>query len=217
MVHQNVIIFADNREMSSKVVSILKKKCGLKIKQLDTDYLLSSDVACERKTSEDFLQSIVDGRLFRQLKGMKAYKHPILIIEGDLEFNRIHPNAVRGAIASIATEFSVPIVWTKNQLETAEMLYTIAKREQLEKKKSIAIRTKKKAKSMNQLQEFLVAGLPKISTATAKKLLKHFKTPEKLFIASESELMAVNGIGKELAKQIRSVLVKEYEKSILEE
>jgi len=216
-----IVIYADTREVNSKVVAILKKKCEVRKKQLNTDYLLSKDVGCERKTSEDFLQSIIDGRLFRQLKSLKElYLCPVLIIEGISIFDchrNIHPNAIRGAIASIATEFSIPIIWTKNQLETAEMLYTIAKREQLDMKKSISIRTKKKFKSLNQMQEFLIAGLPKISTATARKLLKHFGTPEKLFIASESELMKVPGIGKELAKRIRNILTKGYEKSILED
>lgn len=216
-----IVIYADTREMNSKVISILKKRCEVRKKQLITDYLLSEDAACERKTSEDFLQSIVDGRLFKQLKALKElYPCPLLIIEGESLFNsnrNIHPNAIRGAIASIATEFSIPIIWTRNQLETAEMLYIIAKREQSVMKKNIAIRTKKKFKSLNQLQEFLVSGLPKISTATARKLLKHFGTPEKLFIASESELMRVPGIGKKLAKKIRDVLTKNYEKSILED
>ena len=215
-----IVIYADNREMNSKIITILKKRCKVRKKQLNTDYLLSKDVGCERKTSEDFLQSIIDGRLFRQLKSLKElYPCPILILEGERLFDskrNIHPNAIRGALASIATEFSIPTIWTRNQLETAEMLCMIAKREQLEIKRSIAIRTKKKFKSLNQVQEFLIAGLPKISTATAKKLLLHFKTPEKIFTASESELMKVSGIGKEMAKKIRNILTKKYEKSILE-
>ena len=216
-----IVIFADHREMNSKVATILKKKCTLRKKQLNTDYLLSRDVGCERKTSEDFLQSIIDGRLFKQLKSIKElYPCPILIIEGGSIFDcnrNIHPNAIRGAIASIATEFSIPMIWTRNQLETAEMLYMIAKREQSVMKKPISIRTKKKFKSLNQMQEFLIAGLPKISTATARKLLRHFGTPENIFAASESELMKVPGIGKELAKKIRNILTKKYEKSILED
>ena len=59
---KKVIVYVDNREASTKVFAILKKKCKLKQKQLDVaDYLLSKKVCCERKTSEDFLQSIVDG------------------------------------------------------------------------------------------------------------------------------------------------------------
>ena len=215
-----IVIYVDNREADSKVVAILKKKCKLKQKRLDiADYLLSKRVGCERKTSEDFLQSIVDGRLFKQLKGLKTYPKPLLIIEGDvMESDRdIHPNAIRGALASIACELCVPIIWTSCQYETAEILLAIAKREQLGVKNSIGIRTKKKTVTMNQVQEFLIAGFPKVSTITAKRLLKHFRTPSAIFNASEEELMKVDGIGKQTAKRIRKILTKKYEKSILED
>lgn len=218
---EKIIIYADSRETDSKVVAILNKRCSLKERRLNVgDYLLSKRVCTERKTTDDFLQSIVDGRLFKQLNDMKKnYSHPILIIEGETIFNenrKINPNAIRGALASITIDLSLPIIWTKNQLETAEMLYIIAKREQIQLKKSISIRTKRKFKSMNQMQEFLVSGLPLISYEKAKKLLKHFGSPEKIFSASEEELQKVEGIGKKLAKKIKEVMTKKYEKSILE-
>lgn len=220
--NDNVVIYADTREANSKVVAILKNRCEVREMQLVTgDYVLSRHIAAERKVCSDFLQSIVDGRLFAQLMELKkSFRVPVLIIEGETLFNderKIHPNAIRGAIASIATEFAIPIIWTKTQLETAEMLYTIAKREQISRKKHIAIRVKKRFKSVNQMQEFLIAGIPKISTQTAKKLLKHFGSPEKIFTASESELMKVEGIGDKLAKKIRLIMTKRYEKSILED
>ena len=217
-----VVIYADTREADSKVVSILKNRCELREKQLSIgDYVLSKHIAAERKVCDDFLQSIVDGRLFSQLSELKnSFPVPILIIEGDTLFNsnrQIHPNAIRGAIASIATEFSIPIIWTRNQLETAEMLYIIAKREQIDRKKHISIRTKRKFRSVNQMQEFLIAGIPQISTETAKKLLKHFGSPEKIFTATEEELKTVEGIGNKTAEKIRLLMTKKYEKSILED
>ena len=219
---ENVVIYADTRESSSKVVAILKNRCEVREKQLVIgDYVLSKHVAAERKVCNDFLQSIVDGRLFAQLSELrKSYKVPILIIEGETLFDaerKIHPNAIRGAVASIATELGVPIIWTKNQLETAEMLFIIAKREQITRKKHIALRVKRRFKSVNQVQEFLVSGIPKVSTQTAKKMLKHFDSPEKIFTASETELKQVDGIGDKLAKKIRMIMTKKYEKSILED
>jgi len=218
-----ILIYADKMERS-KISDILKNKfgCTIEEKKLEVaDYLLSDEVAIERKTTDDFISSIVDGRLFKQMSDMKNnFEKPVLIIEGDSIFDskrKIHPNAILGAIASIAIDFSIPMLWAKNQIETADLLYAIAKREQLENNKSVCIRGKRKTRSMNQQQEFLIAGLPKISTTTAKKLLKHFSTPESIFNADENELQKVSGIGKELAKKIREMLEKEYEKSILED
>lgn len=214
---KSVVIYADIGEMTTKVAAILQARCELREKRLHTgDYVLSKRIVVERKVSGDFLQSIVDGRLFRQIEQMRKYEKPLIIIEGNhiMDNNRnIHPNAVRGAIASIATSLSVPIIWTRSQLETAEMLLTIAKREQLGKKSELAIRTKRRVRSSAELQEFIISGLPGISNKTARKLLDHFATPERVFSASESELMKVEGIGKVMAKRIRNILTKKYDNS----
>ena len=216
-----VVIFADARELNSKVIEILKKKCIVRESSLPVaDYLLSERVGVERKASRDFLKSIIDGRLFKQLANLKDnYDKPLLIIEGNnlLDEGMLHPNAVRGAITSVAIEFSIPIIWTKNPGETAEMLFTIARREQIKLNKSVSIRTKRRFLSENQQQEFLISGLSGVSTVTAKRLLKHFKTPERVFSASEKELQDVEGIGKVMAKNIKKVLQKKYEKSALED
>lgn len=216
-----VVIFADARETNTKVVEILKKMCTVRESVMPVaDYLLSERVGVERKASRDFLKSIIDGRLFKQMADLKDnFDRPILIIEGDDLFDEeiLHPNAVRGAIISVAVEFAIPIIWTKNGKETAEMLLTTAKREQLKLKKSISIRTKKRMLSENQQQEFLIAGLPGVSTMTSQRLLKHFKNPEKVFAASEEKLQKVDGIGKIMAKNIKKILQKKYEKSILDD
>ncbi len=216
---KDVVIIADVGEMTTKVAAILQGRCRLREKKLHAgDYVISKRIVVERKVSDDFLQSIVDGRLFRQIEQMKKYEKPLIIIEGNHIMNNnrnIHPNAIRGAIASIA-EMSVPIIWTQSQLETAEMLLTLAKREQLGKKSTPSIRTKKRTRSANEVQEFLIAGLPQVSGKTARKLLKHFGSPERIFAATESELMTVEGIGKIMAKRIRHILTKKYEKSVSE-
>jgi Fanconi anemia group M protein len=217
-----VIIYADNRETSEQLNNILRKRCELRMAQLEVaDYLLSERVAVERKKSSDFLQSMIDGRLFKQLSNMKEnFEISIMIIEGEELFDenrKIHPNAIRGALASIAVDYNIPIIWTKSALEIAEQLFMIAKREQLDEKRSIAIRGKRRVLSPNQEQEFLIAGLPGISTVNTKRLLKHFGSPEKVFAAPESELMKVEGIGEIMAKRIRTILRKKYEKSILED
>jgi Fanconi anemia group M protein len=218
--NNDVIIYSDSREDGTAVVKILSKRCDLRQKQLVVaDYQLSENVGLERKSQNDFLQSIVDGRLFQQLGELKrVFSCPILLIEGDGDMfgiRDIHPNAIRGALASIATDFKVPILWSTTQIETAELLYVIAKREQMQLKHNTTLRVRPKFRSINQEQEFVVAGLPNISTVKAKNLLKHFQTPQKLFAASEDELQKVDGIGPLLAKKIYRLITRKYEKSIL--
>lgn len=217
-----VIIYSDNRESETAVAKVLSKRCELREKRLSVaDYQLSERVGVERKTIADFLQSIVDGRLFHQLADLKkTFPRPILVIEGEEDMfalRDMHPNAIRGALASIATDLKVPILWTKSQLETAELLYAIAKREQVQLKRGVSLRVKPAFRSLNQEQEFLVGGLPKVSSVLAKRLLKKFGSPEKVFTASEADLQQVDGIGPKLAKSIRKLMTRKYEKSILED
>ena len=218
---ETVTIYADLHEGNSRILDILRDRCNLVEKQLAVgDYLLSKRVAVERKTASDFISSIVDGRLFKQMAELKEnFRTPLLILEGNPLSNerKIHPNAIRGALASVSLDYGIPILKTENNLETAEMLLAIAKREQITKNKSVAVRGKKKARSMNHRQEILIAGLPQINTQTARKLLKHFSSPEKIFTATREELMNVEGVGPKTAKRIRMLLSKQYEKSILED
>lgn len=218
---EDITIYADKREGNSKILDILKQRCNLVEQQLEVgDYLLSKRVCVERKTTGDFISSILDQRLFAQISEMKRnFENPVLIIEGNGLFRderKVHPNAIRGALASVSIDYGIPVIHTENNLETAEMLLTIAKREQLPRKSSFNVRGSKRAKSMNDVQEILLAGLPNVNTATAKSLLKHFGSPEKVFAATESQLMEVGGIGPIMAKRIRTVLSKRYERSILE-
>jgi Fanconi anemia group M protein len=217
----SVIIYSDTREAGTAVAKILSKRCELCEKQLTVaDYQLSERVGVERKTISDFLQSIIDGRLFEQLSDLKkTFSRPILLIEGTddmFELRDIHPNAIRGALASIATDLKIPILWTKSQLETAELLYAIAKREQIQLKRNASLRVKPNFRSINQEQEFLIGGLPKISSVLAKRLLKKFQTPEAVFTAKPEQLQEVDGIGEKLAAKIRKLLTKKYEKWILD-
>lgn len=219
--NDNVIVYADTREASGIVSKILSKRCELREKMLSiADYQLSERVGVERKTVPDFLQSIVDGRLFQQLTDLKkTFSRPILLIEGKedmFDLRNIHPNAIRGALASIATDLKIPILWTRSQLETAELLYTIAKREQVQLKKGVQLRVKPTFRSLNQEQEFLIGGLPKISSVLARRLLKKFGTPEAIFTAKPEQLQEVEGIGEKLAKRIRKLVTRKYEKWILD-
>jgi Fanconi anemia group M protein len=182
--------------------------------------LLSERVAVERKTTNDFISSIIDHRLFKQIGELKDnFEAPVIMIEGDDLFHKdrkMNPNAIRGALASVAIEYSLPLIWTRTPLESAEMLFSIAKREQFHMKRCVGVRGKKRRRSENQEQEFLIAGLPHINSTIAKRLLKHFGSPSKIFSADETELKRIEGIGTKKAKDIKKILDKIYEKSILE-
>lgn len=211
MPSEDIKIFADNRE-NGAVISELERLCTIERKNLPVgDYVCSDRVVVERKSESDFASSIMDGRLFSQIKELCAYEKPILLIEKNgSNFSRIHPNAIRGALASLALDFSVPIIFSQSYIDTAEIIFQIAKREQVGDKRTISIRQKIGADTLSSRQEFLVAGLPSVSTVLAKRMLARFGTPQKIFSASEKELQEIEGIGEEKAKRVFEMLNSEY-------
>ena len=79
-------ITVDYREKPSGLHDLLKN-CGASVeiaKLSHGDYIINDKITIERKTADDFLLSIIDGRLFNQLSNLKKFcSHPILLIEGN--------------------------------------------------------------------------------------------------------------------------------------
>jgi ERCC4-type nuclease len=155
--------------------------------------------------------SLLDGRLFEQVRELKGrFAKPLIIIEGNFEdifkVRQVHPSALWGALASLVLDWQVPILFASNPTETAELLITIAKREQLERNKTVAVRLDQKPRTIAEMQQFLVEGLPAVGPTLAKNLLRHFKTPLNVFTASLEDLQTVDGVGEKKAEMIKKIL-----------
>jgi len=207
-------IIADYREKGSNVLKELLDKTNLQLEKLQVgDFLLSSRVAVEYKTVPDFVDSIIDGRLLSQLKELRKYDRPIIIIEGTEDIysmRKIHPNSIRGMIATITISYGVPIIQTKNGKDTAEYLISIAKREQAEEKNDIQHHYKK-PETVKEQQEYFISALPNIGMGGARPLLKHFKSVKNIVNASEKELQDVDLIGPKKSKSLKEIFDKEWE------
>lgn len=208
------VVFADTREGNSKVIRHLSEmEIDVKVQAMAVgDYQVSDEVVIERKTAKDFVNSIVDKRLFKQARSlMEEFKRPLIILEGDDLYNgMINPNAIRGSIASIALDFGISIIPTRNAQDTAAMIKRIAIREQSGEKTPIQIRTDKKPVNLWEQQLFIIESLPNIGPVNAKNLLEHFGTVANIINASESQLQEVEGIGKKTAANIRKVVDSKY-------
>jgi Fanconi anemia group M protein len=212
---EEVTIYADHREKNSRALKyLIDKGVKLELKQLEVaDYILSDNVGVEIKTVPDFVNSILDGRLLEQLKDLKYnFKNPLLIVEGEEDLysvRNVHPNAIRGMLATVVTTFGIPVLTTKTSPETAELLISIAKKEQ-EKGGSFSAHSEKRGVSLQEQQEYFVSSLPQIGGKLARELLEHFGTPQKIVNASEEELRKVEKIGEVKAKKLKEMFEKEY-------
>ena len=214
---EEIKIFVDYREKASGVIKeLIDLGVHIKLEKLESaDYILSNKVAVEYKTKVDFVNSLCDGRLLQQVKSLKQnYDVPLILVEGEEDIysiRKVHPNAIRGIIASITVDFNVPIINTRNQKESAAFLNIIAKREQEEKGKDFSLHGERKPLTLKEQQEYLISALPGIGPTLAKPLLKKFKTVKKIINAKKDKLEKVEKIGPKKAQTIKDVVEGEYE------
>ncbi len=211
-----VTILADHREKDNRIVKeLMELNVAVKTAQLESaDYILSGNLAVELKKVPDFVDSLIDGRLLEQMKGLKqSFAKAVLVIEGEEDIyaqRKVHPHSIRGMIACIILDFGVPILYTKNPKETASLLAIMAKREQ-EKGSDVSLH-ERKPRTVAEQQEYFVASLPNVGYKTAKGLLLRFGSITRLVNASKEELMAVEGIGEKMATRLVELFGKEYGK-----
>ena len=213
---QPVKIYADFREKGTHIIKeLIDLGIEVRLEQLPVgDYIASAKVGIEYKSVGDFAQSIIDGRLLQQLIELKRmFEKPVMIVEGFENIytaRNIHPHALQGMLATIAISFGIPLLFTKTNKETAQLISIIARREQEEDNTPPSLHTSKKPLSTKELQEYIVSAFPGIGASLAKPLLQEFKTVKNMVNATEEQLMNVHLIGTEKAKRMREVLDSEY-------
>jgi Fanconi anemia group M protein len=211
----DVVVFADTREANSGILKRLSELgVVVRVKQLDVaDFQLSNRIGVERKKAEDFVQSLIDGRLFTQAKRMaEVFEKPIMVVEGGSLYGlrNITPNAIRGSLASVAVDFGIPILRTDDVEDSAALIAMIAKREQQEKGREIQLRSDRKPAALGDMQQYVVESLPGVGPGLAKRLLKELGSVEKVVTAPEDKLKKVEKIGEKKAKEIRKVVGSDY-------
>ena len=204
--NDKVLVYIDHRERGAGLLrELLKKDIDLKQVTLPIgDFILSDRVAVERKTLSDFCQSIIDGHLFNQLSQLKStFLKPMLLIEnGDNEMCNLSPEAFKGALSSILIDFDIPIIQTSDAKETVQFLLTIARREQVDRKRSPRILQTDSAATIYQNQLQLLSSIPNINLVLAERLLLEFKNIKNIVNAKPEDLRKIHGIGKNIADNI---------------
>ncbi|MEX0932651.1 MAG: ERCC4 domain-containing protein [Candidatus Pacearchaeota archaeon] len=198
-------IIVDTREKNSLIVSeIIENGLEVEFKTLKVADYLVNDTAIERKTVSDFISSMKNKRLLKQLEEIQQYKSRMLIIEGideqelysDEELTGMHPNAVRGFLLSIILKYNVPIIFTKNYEDSAKFISVLSKKEN----KEASLNVTKRFLDKNEVKQFIIESFPGIGPKNAKKLLEKFKTIKGIINAPEEELKEILGKKAEVFK-----------------
>jgi ERCC4-type nuclease len=197
-------IIIDSRESQSLITAnLMEQKANIQHELLEIGDYLINDIIVERKTYSDFLSSITDKRLFTQIKQMKKYESQYLILEGfDFSYkSRLHQNAIRGTLLSIAN--LIPIIYTENERDTTKFIIQIAKRQE-KLPQNFSLRQTKSNLTSEQQKQFILEGFPGIGPTTAGSLLEKFGSLKKIFNTTETQLEKI--LDKNKLKKILSLL-----------
>lgn len=213
-----VKIIIDRHEKNSLVVSELAGQ-GAEIEFAIlpvADYIIG-DVSIERKTVSDFISSMLNKRLLKQIESLKQHKNKILIIEGidekpiynDSANTGLHANAVRGMLLSIMLKSKIPVLFTQDYKDTAKFLMLISKRCGKEGKNT-SMKFKRKATSVSEQQGMILEGFPGIGPAISKKLLKKFGTIKAVINADAEELEKIKKLGRKKSEMLYNLIKAKY-------
>ncbi len=176
------LIIMDERERH-EIRSVFKTiPCQFKIETLDiADYIISKDIAIERKRGDDLVASICDNRFFSQLEKLKKhYKKPLIILENPKKmFDRkgVYEASIYGAILYAIYKMKIALFPTRDARETAETIWSFAKFVQKSEPFEYEPIKIEQEKISVDSQLFFLEGLFQVSKKKAKILLDHFKTP----------------------------------------
>ena len=211
-----MVIAIDKQEPQELVDEVRKLKVEVDYKQLGVgDVLIGDEDVWERKTMSDFVGSLVDGRIWTQLRNMKKnYKYSMLILEGDLPGTLpnqayILRKRLRMTIASIRYDWKVPVDRTDNIKDTAMFLVAYYSRMGREKRKYYRPVKKQKANPRDIVSDVLCT-LPGIGRVKAEELLLTHGTVKGVINLPPEEFRKIKGISMNKAIEIHDILNLSY-------
>jgi Fanconi anemia group M protein len=141
----------------------------------------------------------------------ESVPRPVIIIEGgDLYTQRdIHPNAIKGVLAALAIDMGVSLLYTRDEQDTAQMLYVLARREDSERGER-KVHPHKSHRSHKDEQEYIVSAFPDIGMKNARLLLSHFGSLQAIANAGLLDLQSIKGIGEKTAQKIYDLCRRPY-------
>lgn len=204
-----IMVVADDRERNSETIKFLSDadNVSVAIKRLAVgDYIVDQRLIFERKTLNDFVRSIVDGRLFRQAIRLAGSKYKtVLILEGtakDFSETGVSREAIQGALITVSIVMGIPVLRSRTPSESARLILYSA-RQIKSFAAGVVQRSGSRPKGRRKKQLYILQGLPGVGSERAIRLLEAFGSVAAVVTATGEELQSVEGIGKHISEKIR--------------
>lgn len=175
----------------------------------------------QRKEIKDFLASIQDGRLAREVAMMAPLPIKVVVIEGRVKYTTsgtlmigkwssdVTRTQLEGMVMSLM-EKGVHVVWTEDTRDTARWTRSFA---QWSTKKRHAALSRRPGPtspwghiSNEDWAVHLLQGFDGLGSEKARAIVRHFGGVPFSWSVSEAELMEVPGVGKVLARRLMNAL-----------
>ena len=222
-------LIIDSRENSelAKLIEQRANKMGIvnEKKWLEVgDYVIGT-VCFEAKSAVDFMQSVVNNRIWTQIDNMDKWYHKnFVVIYGSLDDalsnmkyitklnSNVNPQQLKqtyklrfkGAIGRLRLDYDIGVIWRDNVTDVVDEILTIAKMAPIERKMinpSIPTRT-----ATDDVRVDMLTTIKGVSETKAKNLLKEHGCIMEIGDSNLKELTIVKGIGNKVADRINNVL-----------
>lgn len=175
----------------------------------------------QRKELADFIASVQDGRLAREVAMMKEVAMKIVLIEGRIQytnddmlmFNKRGQAVTRSQFYGMQFSLmamNVHVMFVRDQAETAEWISTLA-RWSMKSRHTSMMRRPGPVSMWGTVGDedwslHFLQGLDGLGIEKARAIVTHFGGVPMDWSCSEKDLMQVPGIGKTLAKRMMNAL-----------
>ena len=180
----------------------------------------------QRKTIADFISSLEDGRLSKQLPLLcNCVGLPVLLLEGELRFNddgrlllgirptRFTQQAVHNLIRSISYVSGISVERSTGLADTPVIINELIEfisREHKSLLKRPKIQGAWGKPTVHEALGFFYQGIPTVGTVLSQNLMKKYPCPVGLVNATFEDLQALPMVGKQRARVIFSFLHSEH-------
>ena len=225
-----VIDSRENSELANRIIQecdrigVPTKKEWLNV----GDYIID-DVCFEAKSSFDFLQSVMNKRIWLQIDNMdRNFDNNSVLLYGSMEDaiaefrSRVNPswgyahlhNRYLSAIGKIILDTDCKVILTDDAKKAAKVVSAVAKMKPMDRAVYNPRLIKQKKISTTDLRVDVLMTIKGISEKKAKSLIKEFGSIMEIGEATSTELSKLDGIGVTLAKRIIDVLNSESKQVI---